>query len=114
MYQSYMDHSKAELSRFAKLSYTIRCREDRSLLSHIDSGWLQDNSYLRHGNDLHIRKRLTDMGAIAVSLVALEVEGTEIVEEYAQEPFKEVEVLEEWYEELRRVDPIGTPLSWIR
>lgn len=101
VYKRYLEHTEATTSTQARLAYCLRRIDNPYVLNHEGRKTLERWGYLRRGETLSLRRRLTHKGALAIAMVALEIENEEIVSEEIQEPFKEIAVLDDWYRHIR-------------
>jgi hypothetical protein len=114
-YEYFYGNTKPELSPLTLLSHAVRRYDDHQTLTAEMRRSLTEEGFLIHGERTPLKRRLRLPGIVAVSLVVPELEHDKIVGEYLEEPFREVEILDEWYTAVARPrETTGTRLSWKR
>lgn len=96
-YEYFYSNTEPTLSLLTPLSYSIRHYDDDKTLDAPMRRSLTIAGFLRHGENIPLRRRLTLPGVVAVALVAAETEDGKLAGEYLEEPFREIPRLSHWY-----------------
>jgi hypothetical protein len=102
-YQFFSSDRDPQLNPLTMLSLSVRRYDDTTTLSAEMRRKLVKRGFLRHGENIPLARRMLLPGIVSVSMVVPELDQNQLVGEYLEEPFKEVERLAEWYEEIKQM-----------